>query len=629
MGGDRPLLIDGPAGIGKSSLVLRWAHQVAGRFPDGQLFASLRGFDPAGPAAPGTVLAGFLGALGAPPGAIPDLLEERAALYRTRMAGRRMLVVLDDASGTDQVRPLLPGDQSSLVVVTSRYRLDGLIAEEGAATHTVPSVSSGEALSMLGRVLGDELIETDRGAALRLARMCDHLPLALRVAAARLATSPGMTVAELVEELGDEQQRLAALATADANVSVEAALSLTYRTLPAPAARLFMLLGRHPGPDISIWAAAALAATTTTAARQALTDLARCHLAYQARPGRFAAHDLVRLYARSLATATLEPSDSATALGRLFDYYLTISRAVRLLSYPDPYFGGYDPVGAEPATPDVPDLTAAFDWHAAEEDNIRALVATTRLPEHAWRLACNNRLMYAGSGNNAEEEAYLVHGLAAARAAGSQLGAAQLLIHLGGVRTSLGQTERAFDCLREAAELLGDDPEPRDTYRLMTNLAEAEQAAGQQAEAHRHLIEALEAVRKISRPVVEASVMIQIAFLLLEQSAPEQALTYARQAEDLVTANPGNEISKAHVFQLHGKVLEHLGRVGRGRVLPPASDQDQPELRLQVLRRRVPPPARRRAHPARPVGRGRAKPARRRRPVPHTRADRRGRPGHR
>ncbi len=280
LGGDRPLLIDGPTGIGKSALVLRWAHQVAGRFPDGQLFASLRGFDPAGPAVSSAVLAGFLGALGAPPAAIPDLLEERAALYRTRMAGRRVLVVLDDASAVDQVRPLLPGDQSSMVVITSRYRLDGLIAADGAAARTVSPVSSGEALSMLGRVLGDEVIETDRGAALRLARMCDHLPLALRVAAARLVTSPGMTVAELVEELGDEQQRLAALATADANVSVEAALSLSYRTLPAPAARLFVLLGLHPGPDISVWAAAALAATTTSAARRALTALAGCH-----RPG--------------------------------------------------------------------------------------------------------------------------------------------------------------------------------------------------------------------------------------------------------------------------------------------------------------------------------------------------------
>ncbi len=557
----RPLLIDGPAGIGKSALVLRWAHQVAGRFPDGQLFASLRGFDPAGPAAPSAVLAGFLGALGAPRATVPDVLEERAALFRTRMAGRRVLVVLDDASGVDQVRPLLPGDQSSIVVVTSRYRLDGLIAADGAAAHTVSSVSSGEALSMLGRVLGDEVIETDRGAALRLACMCDHLPLALRIAAARLATSPGMTVAELVEELGDEQQRLAALATADANVSVEAALSLSYRTLPASAAQLFILLGLHPGPDITVWTAAALGATTTSAARQALAALAGCHLAYQSRTGRFAAHDLVRLYARGLVSATMEPSERDAALGRLFDYYLAVTRTLRLMSYPDPYFGGYDPMGAELATPQVSDLMAAFDWHAAEEDNICALVASTQLPEHAWRLACNNRLLYAGSGRNAEEEAYLVHGLTAARAAGSQLGAAQLLTQLGSVRARLGQQRQAFDCLREAAELLGDDPEPRDTYRLTACLAEVERAAGQPVEAHLHLIEALEAVRRVNRPVVEAAAMIEIAVSLLEQSAPEQALAYARQAEDLVMAFPGIEVSKAHVFRLHGKVFEHLGRL--------------------------------------------------------------------
>ncbi len=562
LGDDRPLLIDGPAGIGKSALVLRWAHQVAGKFPDGQLFAGLRGFDPAGPAAPGAVLAGFLGALGAPPATIPDLLEDRAALYRTRMAGRRVLVVLDDASGVDQVRPLLPGDQSSLVVVTSRYRLDGLIAGEGAAARTVASVSSGEALCMLASVLGDDMIETDRGAALRLARMCDHLPLALRVAAARLATSPGMTVAELVEELGDEQQRLAALATADANVSVEAALSLSYRTLPASAARLFTLLGLHPGPDISVQAAAALAATTTNAARQALTALAGCHLAYQSGPGRFAFHDLVRLYARGLVSATIEPSDQASALGRIFDHYLAVTRDLRMLGYPDPYFGGYDPVGpGGPATPDIKDLTTAFDWQAAEEDNICALVASTQLPEHAWRLACNNRLIYTGSGKNAEQEAYLLNGLAAARAAGSRLGAAQLLTHLAFVRSKLGQLEQAFDCLREAAELLGDEPEPRDEYRLLTCLANVEQAAGRWSEAHPHLIEALDAVRKVDRPVVEATAMIEIAYSLLEQSDPERALTYAQQAEDLVTANPGNEFSQALVLQLLGKVLERLGRL--------------------------------------------------------------------
>jgi|HubBroStandDraft_1064217.scaffolds.fasta_scaffold03683_3 DNA-binding SARP family transcriptional activator/Tfp pilus assembly protein PilF len=565
LGDDRPLLIDGPAGVGKSALVLRWAHQVAGKFPDGQLFASLRGFDPAGPAEPGVVLAGFLGALGTAVAAIPDLLEDRAALYRTRMAGRHVLVVLDDASDVDQIRPLLPGDEASLVVITSRHRLDGLIAGDGAAARTVAAVSSREALSILGRVLGNDVIESDRGAALRLASLCDHLPLALRVAAARLATSPGMPVSELVEELRDEQQRLAALATADANLSVEAALSLSYRTLPAPAARLFMLLGLNPGPDISVWAAAALGATTTGAARRALTSLTGCHLAYQATPGRFAAHDLVRLYARGLVGATLEPEDQAAALGRLFDYYLAATQAARLLAYPDPYFGGYGPVGTyQPATPDLADLNAAFSWYAAEEESIRALVTSTRLHEHAWRLAYNNRLLYSGTGRNADQEAYLVAGLVAARAAGSRLGAAQVLTHLGNVLTKLGRHQEALGCLRDAAALMGEEPEPRDKYRLMMCLADAELAVGDLAEAHRCLTEALDTVRKIDRPVVEATTMGYIAHGWMSQSAPERALPYSQQAVDLMAAmaaNPGNEIAHATVLQTHGWVLERLGRL--------------------------------------------------------------------
>jgi DNA-binding SARP family transcriptional activator len=556
---DRPLLIDGPAGVGKSALVLRWAHQVAEQFPDGQLFARLRGFDPAGPAEPGAVLAGFIGALGIRAASIPDTLEDRAALYRTLIARRRVLVVLDDVSGVDQVRPLLPGDQASLVVITSRYRLDGLVAGYGAAALTVSSVSSSEALGMLGRVLGDEMIETDRGAALGLARLCDHLPLALRVAAARLATSSGMSVAELVEELRDEQQRLAALATSDANVSVEAALSLSYQTLPEPAARLFMLIGLHPGPDVSVWAAAALAASTTAAARRALTALAGCHLAYQTRPGRFAAHDLVRLYASGLVNAAVEPRDQTAALGRLFDYYLAASRDVRLLAYPDPYFGGYGPVGSlTPATPEFENLTAAFDWYAAEKDNIRALVRDTRLPDHIWRLAYNNRSLYSGFGLS-DQESYLVRGLAAARAAGHALGTAQLLIHLGSALIALGRHDEAFGHLREAADLLGEEPEPREKYRLVSILAQAERALGQFDDAHEHLTEALETVRKIGRPVVEASTMRIIAENWLARSVPQEALPYCRQAVDLVVANPGNEVALAMVLEVQGRVLERLG----------------------------------------------------------------------
>ncbi len=559
--GDRPVLVHGLAGIGKTALALRWAHQAARRFPDGQLFVNLRGLDPAGPAEPGAVLAGFLRALGTPGRDIPVLLDDQAALYRTRMTGRRMLIVLDNAGSADQVRPLLPGDPGSLVVITARTRLEGLIAHDGAAALTLSPVTSDEALEMIEHSLGSARDHPDVDGELLLARLCDHLPLALRIAVARLITSPGLTVATLAEELRDEHQRLEALETVDAQVSVAAALSLTYQALPAPAARLFTVLGLHPGPDIDVYAAAALAGTGTTAARRALTSLVGCHLAYQAKPGRFASHDLVRLYARRIAQAELPPREQQAALGRLFDFYLATTRLARLQLHPDAVFTGHPPLAAPPqATPPVAGPGEAYGWFNAEEKIIRTLVTGSELHEHAWRLAHNSCILYSEAGNSADQEACLVGGLRAARAAGSQRGTGQLLARLGPCLAARGCHDEALGCLREAVELMGATPDAGDVYSLMNNLGHVERAAGQWAQAHRHYEEALAAARVIGRPPVEAAALNVLAWNCLEQSAPERALPYSQQAVDMAATVTNNEVLLAAVLHTHAWVLEQLDR---------------------------------------------------------------------
>src|SRR5580658_2332839 len=525
---DRPVLVDGPAGVGKTALVLRWARQVAGSYPDGQLFASLRGFDPAGPAEPRAVLAGFLRALGTADRDLPALLDDLAALYRTRMAGRRMLVVLDDAGSITQVTPLLPGDPASLVVITSRTRLEGLIAHDGATELSLSAVATDEAIEMLASALRPGKVAADIEALHRLAELCDHLPLALRVAAARLVTSPGLTATALAEELRDEQRRLEALATDDAQVSVEAALSLSFQALPAPAARLFMLLGLHPGPDIDHYAAAALSRTDAVAARRALISLAGCHLAYQTEPGRFASHDLVRLYARGLADNGLSPEERDSALGGLFDFYLATTQLARQRINPNAVFIGHPPLGEPPeAVPPIADAGAGFAWFTAEEKNIRALVTTTRLSEHAWRLAHGSSMLYSTAGSWADQEACLVAGLGAARAVGSRSGTAKILTRLGNCLSGLGRHDEAISCLREAAELIGDTTDAYDLYSLMTYLGHVERVAGQLSRSHRSYEKALAAARRLGKPALETSALNHLAMNWLERSSPNRLAPFA------------------------------------------------------------------------------------------------------
>jgi len=368
-------------------------------------------------------------------------------------------------------------------------------------------------------------------------------------------------MAALAEELRDEQQRLEILATDDAHVSVVAALSLSFQALPEPAARLFTLLGLHPGQDVDVYAAAALAGITTAAARRALASLDSCHLAYQPAPGRYASHDLIRLYARSLAAAR-PAEEQRDVLVRLLDYFLaaTTNATRNVLSHSKPTV--HLPMEHPPkATPVFADSADAYSWFDAEEKNIRALVTGTGLHEHAWRLAHNSFIMYDTGSRNADMEACMADGVRAARAAGSKQGTAYLLTCLSPCLSDRGRHDEALDCLREAAKLIGDAPDHFMRYRLMSRLAQVDMAAGQQEQAREHLDEALAAAGKLGRNY-EASVLNVIAWNYLEQSAPARALTYSQLAVDLKASLAGQDVLLAAYLHTHSSALEQLGRLG-------------------------------------------------------------------
>jgi len=382
--------IGGTAGVGKTALALHWAHQVADRFPDGQLHVNLRGFDPSGtPVTPGEAIRGFLDALGVPPERIPPDQEAQAGLYRSLLADRRVLIVLDNARDEQQVRPLLPASPAGLVLVTSRSQLGGLAAADGARLISLDVLNHADAVQMLTARLGASRTAAEPDAVDRIADLCACLPLALAVAAARAAARPGFPLAGLAEELADSAGRLDALDAGDPATSVRAVFSWSTRQLSAEAARVFRLLGLHPGPDISVPATASLVAVEESVARSLLRGLARAHLIAEHVPGRYALHDLLRAYAADQARARDSQADRDAAIGRVLDHYLHTAAAAAMLLMPVK-----EPVVLAPPRPgaaagQLADYAQALGWFEAERQVLISAVSLadkTGSNTHAWQL---------------------------------------------------------------------------------------------------------------------------------------------------------------------------------------------------------------------------------------------------
>jgi DNA-binding SARP family transcriptional activator/tetratricopeptide (TPR) repeat protein len=566
--------VAGSAGVGKTALAAHWAHRVRDAFPDGQLYVNLRGYDPGEPVAAADALAGFLRALGVAGPDIPADMDERAARYRSLLDGRRMLVLLDNAASTGQVRPLLPGSPSCLVVVTSRDSLAGLVARHGARRLDLDLLPPADAVTLLRSLIGAR-VDADPAAAATLAGQCARLPLALRVAAEFAAARPALTLAQLVGELASERRRLDLLdAGGDPRTAVRSVFSWSYRHLPAAAARMFRQVGLHPGPDLDTYAAAALAAVTLDQARDLLGVLARAHLILPARPGRHGMHDLLRAYAADLAATqdtAGEPAaedaagtggdDGQAALTRLFDYYLAATAAAMDALVPAERDRRPRIRPAGTPVPPVAGHAAALAWLDAERATLVAVsahTATRGWPGHATRLSSIVRRYLETGGHYTDAAAIHSSARRAAGAVGDLAAEAQALNNLGLISTRMGQYQQAGQHLRQSMTLFRTAGDRSGAARALANLGFAQWRQGRYAEAASQHQQALALFREIGETTSEAHVLNGLGLIEWQQGGYPQAASHFRQALTLFRAF-GDRSNEAHALGNLGMVSGRLG----------------------------------------------------------------------
>jgi DNA-binding SARP family transcriptional activator/Tfp pilus assembly protein PilF len=557
--------IGGTAGIGKTALAVQWAHQVAERFPDGQLYVNLRGYDPAQPMPPADALAGFLRALGVAGQDIPPEEDERAARYRSLLAGRRMLVILDNAREAEQVRPLLAGTPPCAVVVTSRDSLAGLVARDGAARLDLDLLPPEEAVALLRALIGAR-VDADPGAAATLAERCCRLPLALRVTAELAAARPDVRLAELAGELADQQRRLDLLeAGGDRRTAVRAVFSWSYRHLDSGAARAFRLAGLHPGPDLDTYAAAALTGSTAERAGGGLDVLARAHLIQPAGPGRYGMHDLLRAYARGLAAAQDSEGERLKALTRLFDHYLhTAAAAMDTLFPAERHRRPGIPPPVTPAPP-VTEGAAARAWLDAERASLTAVVAYTAghgWHGHATRLAAT-LFRYLYNGGHCPE-AIIIHDHArrAARHTGDGAAEAAALTNLGAVDLQQGRHQQAAGNLQQALALCREIGDRGGEARTLGDLGVVDRRQGRCDQADGHHRQALALFREFGDRGGEAEALNGLGEVFLAAGQPDQARIQHATALD-VASQVGAKYEQARAHQGLGSVRHDNGDPGQ------------------------------------------------------------------
>jgi DNA-binding SARP family transcriptional activator/Tfp pilus assembly protein PilF len=519
--------VTGTAGVGKTALAVHWAHRHRHRFPDGQLYANLRGFDPDGAVmAPATAVRLFLDALDVPPQRIPTEPEAQVNLYRTLMANSRMLVVLDNARDADQVRPLLPGSPGSLVLITSRNQLTSLVAAEGAHHLALGLLSTDEARDLLSHRLGSARVGAEPEAVTTIITACARLPLALSIVAARADIAKDLPLAVLADELRTSHDRLTALTTGDnPHTDVQAVFSWSYRAVSPEAARLFRLLGLHPGPDISAAATASLAALPAAQVHGLLAELTRANLLLEDVPGRYTLHDLLRAYAADLARSTDTDEQRGAAIRRILDHYLhTAHTAARLLQ------PSRDPItltAPEPGTlPEHPaDHERALAWFTAEHPVLLAAVdhaAATGHDTHACQLAWT-LVDYLDRSGHWQDHLTTQHAAVA------------------------------------AARRLADSSEQVRAHRV---LAYAYLRLDRYDDAHFHLRHALDLTIQAGDRVEQAHTHLTLATVWERQDRYAEALDHDHQALDLYLA-AGHRVGQSHALNVlgwhHARLGDHQG----------------------------------------------------------------------
>ncbi|MDG4820533.1 BTAD domain-containing putative transcriptional regulator [Asanoa sp. WMMD1127] len=472
-------VVRGSAGIGKTALVVEWAHEAAQQFPGGIVFVDLRGHDPDAALTPGEVVARVLDGLGVPPDRRPVSVEQRTALYRSLIHERRALIVLDNAGTADHVLPLVPNSPTSRILVTSRHRLAAVSAYHSVRHVELDALAAGEAQALLTRVLGAERVAAEPDATDRLAQLCGRIPIALRVAAARLSGRPRQPIAELVAELSDSG--LDALSVDDH--SVRAVFAGAYQALSDPAARMFRLVGLHPGSTVSSWLAAAVVGDTHGRGRRGVDELAAAHLLSEVAVGRYRFHDLMRRYAVECAATD---GESGAAVGRLLDWYVAIADAAnRVLDR------GRDRVVATLAHPprelpfggDPDEVLAFLD---SERDNLVPVAAFALRTGHhraVWQLSYLISGYFESRGHTDSRIAINRLGLAAAQQANDPVVEGLMRSGLGVAHIAARQYEAALDHLREALRLMAAAGDKRGIGHAYNNLAAAYGELGRFEEA--------------------------------------------------------------------------------------------------------------------------------------------------
>lgn len=507
--------IAGTAGVGKTALAVHWAHRVQDRFPDGQLYVNLRGYDPSPPMAPEQALDGFLRALNVPVRRIPASMQEQAALYRSLLDGRRMLVILDNANTADQVRPLLPGSPDCLTVVTSRSRLSGLVVRDGAHKVSLDPLPLAEAIVLLRQIIGSARVDAELNAAATLAQQCAYLPLALRIAAERIASHPYRTLADLTEELANGRDRLDMLVTGDDDTTaVRVMFSWSYQALPPETARVFRLLGLHVGPDISVPATAALAGITTVRARQLLDHLTGVHLLEETGRDRYRFHDLLRIYAAERAATEETDHERDDAVHRLLSWYLHTANAAGRVLTPQWRYVSLDSPEADFSPLAFTTYRQALEWCEAERVN---LVAATRhaaeCDQHiiAWKLPAVLWDFFRLRGHWADWITTHETGLAATRYLHDRHGEAWIANNLGDGYQGLGRFDEALDHLQQALVAWRELNDRWGEGWTLYNLGTVYRRMGRFDEALEHYHQALARGREMSKPWGEAWALHSLA----------------------------------------------------------------------------------------------------------------------
>jgi DNA-binding SARP family transcriptional activator len=554
--------IAGTAGVGKTALAVHWAHRVVDQFPDGQLYINLRGYATETPLRPIEALSALLRSLGTPPEQIPTEETEAAALYRTTLADRQMLIVLDNARAVAQVRSLLPGSPGCVVLVTSRDRLAGLVARDGATRITLDVLTADEADALLARLLGHDRVRAEPAATAKLAEACAYLPLALRVAAELVASRPTVALAHLVAELSDRQRRLELLdCSGDPQATVRVVISWSIRYLPSDTARLFRLLGLHPGTDFDAYAAAALADTGIDHARRTLDLLTRAHLLHTTGQGRYGMHDVLRSYATTLAMDHDPDADQKVALSRLLDYYLATAAAAMDAWFPAELNRRPRVQAVAKYIPDVSDSGTAASWLDAERQCLLAVAAYTSTagwPEVAMHLS-DMLYQYLKEGHYGDSLAIHGHALRVAKMVGDSAGQASALRMLGNTHERMSRRDSALAQLREALALFQQIDDQTGQALTLGNIGDVEWKLGRFDSAILHEAQALALFRQVGDRIGEASTLTSLGNIEQILGRHEPAADHLKRSRALFH-ELGHTQGEAHALNSLGSAEERLGR---------------------------------------------------------------------